>query len=339
MNATMSLQKTNHFSVMLDTILSIITPQHGGMFIDSTFGAGGYSKAILKHPNTEVIAFDRDKSVEKFSKNLESNYGARFKFYNTKFSSLSSLVDKNKKIKAIIFDLGFSSMQVKNLDRGFSFDSKGPLDTRMGINRFSAQKVLNELNQDQISSILKYFGDEKDHKKIAFHVVKLRKNKKEINTNDFVKIINKIKKNSNRKKNLATKSFQAIRIFVNNEISELIEGLTEATKLLAPGAILIVVSFHSLEDKIVKYFFRTYSEKNKNPSRYVPKLDGEDLRLFDCPIKKSIKPSKEEILINPSSRSAKLRYGIRNNSEYFFPKELSKKFQNYLEIENMGINL
>ncbi len=141
------------------------------------------------------------------------------------------------------------------------------------------------------------------------------------------------------KKNVATKSLQALRIFVNNEVSELIKGLIEATKLLNPGAILIIVSFHSLEDKIVKYFFRTYSEKSRNPSRYFPKLDKEDTRLFNCPIKKSIKPLEKEILINHPSRSARLRYGIRNNKKYFFPEELTEKFKNYLEIERIGSHL
>ena len=122
-------------------------------------------------------------------------------------------------------------------------------------------------------------------------------------------------------------------------MNELIKGLIEATKLLNPGAILIVVSFHSLEDKIVKYFFKTYSEKNKNPSRYLPKIDKEDIRLFNSPVKKSISPSEKEILINRPSRSAKLRYGIRNNKKYIFPKELKEKFKNYLEIEGIGSHL
>ena len=336
----MSLKKIDHFSVMLDQILSIITPQHGGTFIDCTFGSGGYSKAILKYPNTKVIAFDRDQSVKHFSKVLEKQYRDRFKFYTEKFSTLSSFIKKDIGIKAIIFDLGFSLMQIKNLNRGFSFESKSPLDMRMGINKFSAQDVLNKLNQNQISNILKYFGDERDHKKIAFKVIELRKNKKILNTDDLVGIIKNVKRNRNfTKKNVATKSLQAIRIFVNSEVSELIKGLIEATKLLNSGAILIVVSFHSLEDKIVKYFFKTYSEKSKNPSRYLPKLDKEDIRLFDCPIKKSINPSEKEILINRPSRSAKLRYGIRNNKKYFFPNELTEKFKNYLEIERMGSHL
>ena len=335
----MLLKKIDHFSVMLNQIISIITPQHGGTFIDCTFGGGGYSKAILKYPNTRVLAFDRDQSVKDFSKDLEKKYKDRFKFYTKKFSSLSSFVKQDQNVKAVIFDLGFSLMQIKNLDRGFSFESKGPLDMRMGINKFSASDALNKLDQNQISMILKYFGDEKDHKKIAFKLVKLRKNNKILNTNDLVQIIKSVKKNNFTKKNLATQSLQALRIFVNNEVSELINGLIEATKLLNPGAILVVVSFHSLEDRIVKYFFKTYSETNRNPSRYLPKLDKEDKRLFVCPDKKPINPSAREIILNRPSRSAKLRYGIRNNNKYFFPKELIEKFNDYLEIERMDSHL
>lgn len=336
----MSLKKLDHFSVMLDQILSIVTPQHGGTFIDCTFGAGGYSREILKYPNTQVIAIDRDQTQKACADDLKNQYGERFKFYNKKFSDLSLLTNKKENIRAIIFDLGFSLMQVKDLERGFSFDSKAPLDMRMGINQFSAYDVLNKLNQKQISDILKYFGDEKDHRKIAFRIEKIRKNKKISHTNDLFQIIKDIKKTKHLiKKNVATKSFQAIRIFVNNEVTEIIKGLCEATKILNSGGILIIVSFHSLEDRIVKYFFKTYSEKDKNPSRYLPKIDNKDKRLFDCPIKKTITPSEKEISVNPPSRSAKLRYGIRNKRKYFFPYELTEKFKNYLEIEKMGQNL
>ena len=155
MNATMLLKKIDHFSVMLDQILSITTPQHGGTYVDCTLGAGGYSKAILKYPNTKIIALDRDKSVKDFSKSLDKLHGNRFKFYNKKFSKLSSFIKKDTNIKAIIFDLGISLMQVKNLERGFSFESKNSLDMRMGINQFSAKEALNKLNQNQISNILK----------------------------------------------------------------------------------------------------------------------------------------------------------------------------------------
>ena len=339
MNATMSSGNLEHFPVMLDKILSIITPQHGGTFIDCTFGAGGYTKAILNFPNTKVIALDRDRSVNLHAHFLTQKYNKRLKFYNNKFSQIDKISEGNKSINAIILDLGFSMFQMKNLSRGFSFNSKGPLDMRMGFNDFGANKVINKLDQKEIELILKYFGEEKYNKRIAFQIINLRK-KKEIDTQDLVKIINKVKKKKNYGRiNEATKSFQALRIFVNNEISELIFGLINATKKLKIGSMLVVVTFHSLEDKIVKYYFKTYSEKNKNPSRYIPESVKEDKRLFHCPQKKPLIASKKEIFLNPPSRSAKLRYVIRNSNKFIFPKDLINKFQSYLDIESIGLKL
>ena len=339
MNATMSSENVEHFPVMLDKILSIITPQHGGTFIDGTFGAGGYSKAILNFPNTEVIAIDRDKSVNLYAEFLNQKYKKRFKFYNNKFSQIDKISETNKSIKAIILDLGFSMIQMKNLSRGFSFNSKGLLDMRMGINEFGANEVINKLDQKEIELILKYFGEEKYNKRIASRIINQR-NEKKVDTQELVKIVNKVKKKKSYSRiNEATKSFQALRIFVNNEISELIFGLISATKKLKKGSKLVVVTFHSLEDKIVKYYFRTYSEKNRNPSRYIPELEKEDKRLFDCPQKKPLVASEKEIFLNPPSRSAKVRYVIRNNNKFFFPKDFINKFQSYLDIERIGLKL
>ena len=304
MNATMSSGNLEHFPVMLDKILSIITPQHGGTFIDCTFGAGGYTKAILNFPNTKVIALDRDRSVNSHVHFLTQKYNKRLKFYNNKFSQIDKISEGNKSINAIILDLGFSMFQMKNLSRGFSFNSKGPLDMRMGFNDFGANKVINKLDQKEIELILKYFGEEKYNKRIAFQIINLRK-KKEIDTQDLVKIINKV----------------------------------NATKKLKIGSMLVVVTFHSLEDKIVKYYFKTYSEKNKNPSRYIPESVKEDKRLFHCPQKKPLIASKKEIFLNPPSRSAKLRYVIRNSNKFIFPKDLINKFQSYLDIESIGLKL
>jgi 16S rRNA (cytosine1402-N4)-methyltransferase len=193
MNATMSSGNLEHFPVMLDKILSIITPQHGGTFIDCTFGAGGYTKAILNFPNTKVIAIDRDQSVNSYAQLLIRKYNKRLKFYNNKFSQIDNISEATKSVKAIILDLGFSMFQMKNLSRGFSFNSKGPLDMRMGFNYFGANEVINKLEQKEIELILKYFGDEKYNKKIAFQITNLRR-KKKIDTQDLVKIINKVKK-------------------------------------------------------------------------------------------------------------------------------------------------
>ena len=338
MNATMSPENIEHFPVMLDKILSIISPQHGGTFIDCTFGGGGYSKALLKYPKTEIVALDRDILVNSKAKILSNKYKNIFKFFNSKFSEIDK-ISETENAKAIIFDLGFSMIQMKDLKRGFSFNSKGLLDMKMGLNSYNANDVINNLNQKEIELILKYFGEEKNYKKIAFQIVNKRKIKN-LNTEDLVELIGKIRRKKFYSKiNPSTKSFQALRIFVNNEISELIYGLINSVKNLKPGGILAVVTFHSLEDKIVKYFFKTYSEEKSNNSRYLPEIQNVNKKLFNLVQKKPILPSDKEISINPPSRSAKLRYVIRNENKFYFPQDLIDKFQNFIDIENIGLKL
>ena len=338
MNATMSPENVEHFPVMLDKILSIISPQHGGTFIDCTFGGGGYSKALLKYPKTEIVALDRDILVNSKAKILSNKYKNRFKFFNSKFSEIDK-ISETENAKGIIFDLGFSMMQMKDLKRGFSFNSKGSLDMKMGLNSYNANDVINNLSQKEIELILKNFGEEKNYKKIAFQIVNKRK-VKNLNTEDLVELIGKIRRKKFYSKiNPSTKSFQALRIFVNNEISELIYGLINSIKNLKPGGVLAVVTFHSLEDKIVKYFFKTYSEEKSNNSRYLPEIQNVNKKLFNLSQKKPILPSDKEISINPPSRSAKLRYVIRNNNKFYFPQDLIDKFQNFIDIENIGLKL
>ena len=334
----MSPENVEHFPVMLDKILSIISPQHGGTFIDCTFGGGGYSKALLKYPKTEIVALDRDILVNSKAKILSNKYKNRFKFFNSKFSEIDK-ISETENAKAIIFDLGFSMIQMKDLKRGFSFNSKGLLDMKMGLNSYNANDVINNLNQKEIELILKYFGEEKNYKKIAFQIVNKRKIKN-LNTEDLVELIGKIRRKKFYSKiNPSTKSFQALRIFVNNEISELIYGLINSVKNLKPGGILAVVTFHSLEDKIVKYFFKTYSEEKSNNSRYLPEIQNVNKKLFNLVQKKPILPSDKEISINPPSRSAKLRYVTRNENKFYFPQDLIDKFQNFIDIENIGLKL
>ena len=338
MNATMSSENVEHFPVMLENILSIISPQHGGTYIDCTFGGGGYSKAILKYPRTDIVAIDRDIEVNSKAKNLSNKYKKRFKFINSKFSEIDK-IPETKNANAIIFDLGFSMIQMKDLKRGFSFNSKGSLNMKMGLNNFNANDAINGLDKKEIELIIKYFGDEKNYKKIAHQIINKRK-VKNLNTEDLVELINKIKRKKFYSKiNPSTKTFQALRIFVNNEISQLIYGLINSIKNLKDGGVLAVVTFHSIEDKIVKYFFKTYSEEKSNNSRYLPEIKNINKKLFNLPNKKPILASNNEIFINPPSRSAKLRYVIRNNNKFFFPQDLINKFQNLIDIENLGSKL
>ena len=334
MNATMSLEKEKHYPVMLNQVLSIISPQHGGTFIDCTFGGGGYSQAILKFPGTKVVAIDRDKLTQKYAIELQKQFPQRFNFFQEKFSNINKIVEKKINPRAIIFDLGLSSFQLSDKKRGFSFESENFLNMEMGINKYSAYDVINTIDKESLAKIIKILGEEKDGKIIANRIDKYRKKKLIKNSKELASIINEAKKNYNKhKKNPATKTFQAIRIFVNKELTELILGLIEAAKLLSNGGIIIVVSFHSLEDKIVKNFFSLYSNLKKNPSRYLPPQDSS--KLFDFVSKKPIYPLSNEIKDNIRSRSAKLRYAVRNDNSFVNSEEFKKKFFNYFELEGV----
>ena len=325
-----------HYSVLLNELISIISPQHGGTFIDCTFGQGGYSKEILKFKNSKVIALDRDKSSNKKANILLEKFKDRFLFKNLKFSQLENLKLKNENVKGIVFDLGYSYTQIKDPLKGLSFNHTGDLNMCLGINEFSAKETVNNLDILDLEKIFKFFGDEIDAKKIAINIGIERK-KEEINTKKLVEIIEKTKRKKNYKIHSATKVFQALRIFVNKEISELIFGLIAATKVLKKNGVLAIVTFHSLEDKIVKYFFKSLSEE-KSISRYVPKLEQPET-LFLMKEKKPIIPSPREISENLSSRSAKLRYVIKKKDFYKFETDIKKKFQNLLDIENLGNKL
>ena len=327
---------TKHYPVLLSELISIITPQHGGTFIDCTFGQGGYSNKILSYKDTKVIALDRDIESQKKAQEILKSFQNRFKFKNKKFSRLGDLKLKEENIKGVIFDLGYSYSQIKDLNRGLSFYSDGDLNMKMGINDFSAKDAINKLKIDELEKIFKFFGEEKESKKIAINIVKERKNRV-IDTQGLVKIIEKTKRKKNFKVHSATKVFQALRIFVNREISELINGLVEATKVLKKDGILVVVTFHSLEDKIVKYFFKSLSEK-KSISRYFPKISQPDT-LFDMVQKKPITPSSKELQENISSRSAKLRYVFKKKDFYNFETDIFEKFNYLIEIENFGDKL
>jgi 16S rRNA (cytosine1402-N4)-methyltransferase len=336
MDATIVPKIQKHYPVLLKEIISVISPQHGGTFIDCTFGQGGYSKKILDFKNTKVIALDRDKESEKIANQLMQNFEDRFIFKNIKFSQLNNLKLKNENIRGVIFDLGYSYTQIKDPEKGLSFEANGKLNMRLGLNNYSAEDVINKLDEKELEKIFKFFGDEKEAKYIARNINKER-SKNEIDTKSLVEIIDKSKKRKNFKIHNATKVFQALRIFVNKEISELIYGLINATKVLKKGGILGVVTFHSLEDKIVKYFFKSLSE-NKSISRYSPLVKQADT-LFNLIQKKPITPSEEELSENPPSRSAKFRYAIKKTDFYNFDTDIEEKFRNYIEIEKYGDKL
>ena len=336
MDATIVPKVQKHYPVLLKEIISIITPQYGGTFIDCTFGQGGYSKKILDFKDTKVIALDRDIESEKIANQFKERFEERFLFKNIKFSQLSNLKLKNENIRGVIFDLGYSYSQVKDPKKGLSFNSTGSLNMQMGLNSYSAEDAINLLEENELKKIFQLFGEEKESKFIARNIVKERlKNK--IDTQTLVEIIDRTKRKKNFKVHNATKVFQALRILVNKEITELIYGLINATKVLKKNGILAVVTFHSLEDKIVKYFFKSLSQ-NKSISRYEPIIDQADT-LFNLIEKKAIIPSEKEINENLPSRSAKLRYVIKKDDFYDFETDIEDQFRDLIETENFGDKL
>jgi 16S rRNA (cytosine1402-N4)-methyltransferase len=336
MIATIVPDVRSHYPVLLSELISIITPQYGGTFIDCTFGQGGYSKKILNFAETKVIALDRDLESQKKANIIQSSFEDRFLFKNIKFSQLNNLKLKNENIRGVIFDLGYSLNQIKDPKKGLSFETVGALNMKMGINEFSAKEAINILDKVELAQIFKYFGEEKDSNRIAHNIVEDRA-KREITTEELVRIIESSKRKNNSKTHSATKIFQALRIFVNKEISELIYGLINAAKVVKKDGVIAVVTFHSLEDKIVKYFFKSMSE-NKSVSRYMPKGE-EKVNLFKTINKKPIVPSEKEIKENPPSRSAKLRYVIKKEDFYDFETDILEKFDHLIKIENFSQKL
>ena len=334
-NLTSSLELP-HFPVMLNEVLKISSPSTKERFIDCTFGGGSYSKQILKFSKTNVLGIDRDKKVLTEAKKLEKKYPKRFKFHQLKFSQLETISIDN--VDVAIFDLGLSSIQLNDFDRGFSFKSNKKLNMTMGLNEITALDAINNLSESDLKRVIKILGDEKEASKIAKNIVYHRNLKKIENTNDLVKIIEKSKKKNYLSKiNPCTKTFQALRIFVNKEITELIKGIINATKKLKPGGKILIISFHSIEDRIVKYFFTNFSKNKSRPSRYSPETKVPDTALFEQYKNKILRPSNEEINENNRSRSAKLRFATRSKNNFEYPTDLINKFKNYLDLESINV--
>ena len=339
MKITTLSQEKKHFPVMLDEVIQ--TCLHNNkkkLIIDCTFGGGGYSKELLKFSNIKVIALDRDASAVNRAKNLEKNFPNKFTFYNEKFSNLDKVIRKENEPDIIIFDLGLSSFQLQDYSRGFSFKASEKIDMQMGLSKISAEDVINKLDEKSLKLIIKILGEEQEAGKIAKNIIKARTVKKIVTVPELVKIIEASKKkNYNKKINVSTKTFQALRIFVNKETTELIEGLIKASQLIKFGGKIIVISFHSIEDKIIKYYFTNYSSNKSNPSRYMPTENNQKNNFFEKYKNNFLRPGPEELIKNPASRSAKLREAVRTEQKFIYPKEFKEKFKKYIEIENADI--
>lgn len=306
-----------HKPVLLNEMIEALNPKDNEIYLDGTFGAGGYSRAILQKANCKVFAIDCDESAKRFSEKLEQEFPNRFKLLSGKFSQCQELLEQENitKIDGMVFDIGVSSMQFDDLERGFSFDSEARLDMRMDNNQsLSAFEVVNEFSEKELEKIIKEFGEERKAKLIAKRIVANRKVKAIESCLDLAKIARSFYYGY-FKTDSATKTFQAIRIFVNQELEELKSALNSSISLLKNDGRLVVVSFHSLEDKIVKDFFKKQSGLDRAISRYEPEEESAVETNFYLDKRSAILPSEEEIKNNPRSRSAKLRVGFRKREE------------------------
>lgn len=303
-----------HKSVLLDEVLKNLNPSDEQIYLDATFGAGGYTRAILESSNCHVYAIDRDESALKFASEVQKDYPDNFTFLPGKFSDCQDLLSEKgvKKLDAMIFDLGVSSMQLDEKDRGFSFDSESRLDMRMDqSNPFSAFEAVNEMKEADLRKIIKEFGEEPKAKLIAKKIVEQRKLGPITSCKQLADIVRFFYRGY-FKTDPATKTFQAFRIFVNKELEEIKTALEASISLLKEGGRLIVVSFHSLEDSIVKKFLKKEAGLDQERSRYVP-CDEQDDSLINFRVltKSAIKPCDEELQINNRARSSRMRVALR----------------------------
>ena len=296
---------------MVDEVLNILKPKKNSLYVDATFGQGGYSLKLLEKSNCTVIGIDRDKKAEKYAEKIKSIYKENFFFYISRFSKIKEILKfHNQKVDAFIFDLGVSNTQLNQAKRGFSFSNEGPLDMRMGCqnnDNLTAEEVVNNFKEKELSDIFFKYGEEKKSFLISKEIIKARKEKKIKSTTELSSIINKLFKFKKNKINPSTRVFQALRIYLNDELNELEKVLNSILNLLEKNGKIIVVSFHSLEDKIVKNFFKANSGVFYDNYRQKPPKKRSTPTTLKIITKKPVVPGNKEIKINPRSRSAKLR--------------------------------
>jgi 16S rRNA (cytosine1402-N4)-methyltransferase len=301
---------SGHAPVMLAEVLTALNTQAGQTVVDGTFGGGGYTRAILASADCKVIGLDRDPTAVARGKELEAEMPGRFDMIETRFSKMDALEGP---VDAVVLDIGVSSFQIDQAARGFSFMQDGPLDMRMGGDGPTAAEVVAQLSEDELTKIFQSYGDEREARRVARAMVNDRVDTPYLRTSELAGLCSRvIGKKHNDHINPATRVFQALRIYVNDELGELEMALAAAEAILPVGGRLVVVTFHSLEDRIVKTFFNERS-KEASGSRHSPVNSG-PAPTFELINRKPLIASDEETNLNPRARSAKLRAAIRTSA-------------------------
>ncbi len=308
--AATSPQTAPHIPVLIRPILSAVAPVRG-VWLDGTFGAGGYTRALLDAGADKVIAVDRDPMVFEMAKSWAGSYGDRLHMVQGTFSKLD---DYGADLDGVVLDLGVSSMQLDQADRGFSFMNDGPLDMRMSQSGTSAADIVNEAAEADLADIIYQYGEERASRRIAKAIVKARAIAPIETTLQLADLVSGcLPRPKPNQSHPATRTFQAIRIAVNDEYGELVAGLEAAERALAPEGYLAVVTFHSVEDRMTKRFLQARAGGEANANRYAPQLERE-APAFTQKSRKAVGPDAQELEENPRSRSAKLRVAQRTDA-------------------------
>ena len=303
-------QSAPHSPVMLNEVMHYIAPKKDEVYVDCTFGAGGYSKAILSVDGASVLAIDQDPNSIKYAETLQSEYKNRFQIVSDNFSNILSILNE-RKVDGLVLDLGVSSMQLDESERGFSFMRDGPLDMRMSCSGPSASDLINSATEKVLADIIFNYGDEKASRKIARFIIEERQKTPIDTTARFASIVRRAIGHRAGKIDPATKTFQAIRIWVNDELGALTHFLSQASDALKVGGRLVVVTFHSTEDRIVKKYLQENSQKRVATSKYAKNKNIQDGSAYQLLTKKVVEPTHAEVQLNPRARSAKLRAAIK----------------------------
>jgi 16S rRNA (cytosine1402-N4)-methyltransferase len=306
-----NIGRAPHIPVLLRPLLAACAPVTG-VWLDGTFGAGGYSRGLLAAGAAQVIGVDRDPLALQMAEAWAGDYGDRLRLVAGNFSDMDS--HAGQLLDGVVLDLGVSSMQIDLAERGFSFQKDGPLDMRMSQSGQSAADLVNQASEETLANILYHFGEERASRRIAHAIVEARAAAPITTTLRLAEIVAKcLPRPKPGQSHPATRSFQALRIAVNEEFAQLVQGLSAAERALKPGGLLAVVTFHSLEDRVVKRFFQQAAGEEPNANRYAP-VKSETTARFTLVTRKAIGPDDQELEENPRARSAKLRVARRTEA-------------------------
>ncbi|MEQ8709884.1 MAG: 16S rRNA (cytosine(1402)-N(4))-methyltransferase RsmH [Rhodospirillales bacterium] len=308
----MSRPADKHIPVLLSEVVQGLAVNAGGVYVDGTFGYGGYTQAILSAADCRVVAFDRDPAAIAGGQDIVAEAAGRLDLVHACFSTMAEHLAPGS-VDGVALDIGVSSMQIDEADRGFSFRQNGPLDMRMSSDGETAADIVNLTGEKELARIIYEFGEEKASRRVASAIVARRRERKFEMTGDLASVVRSVVRASKDGIDPATRTFQGLRIAVNDELGELDRGLLAAERILKPGGRLAVVSFHSLEDRRVKHFLRDRSGENAG-SRHLPAPVSQRVPSFTLVSRKAVVPGEDETRRNPRARSARLRIAERTDA-------------------------